>query len=236
MAIWALILTTAAGLALGGPLGALAGAAVGGALAAARRPADPQRAQVAFTVAAIALAAKMAKADGFVSADEFATFQRLFRVPDSERGNAERFYRTAQQSVAGFEAYAQQAADLLGPGSPLLEDLIEALLLIAAVDGLHPDELRFLETVAAIFGFDARSWARIRARHIASAADDPWLVLGVPPGSDAAAVRAAYRALVKQHHPDRHMAAGTPPEFIRVAEARMAAINTAYADLARIAA
>jgi DnaJ like chaperone protein len=44
-------------------------------------------------------------------------------------------------------------------------------------------------------------------------------------------VRAAYRSLVKAYHPDRHMADGTPPEFIRVAEDRMAAINTAYARI-----
>jgi DnaJ-domain-containing protein 1 len=29
------------------------------------------------------------------------------------------------------------------------------------------------------------------------------------------------------------MAAGTPPEFLRVAEARMAAINAAYATVAK---
>ncbi len=40
-------------------------------------------------------------------------------------------------------------------------------------------------------------------------------------------------SLVKTYHPDRHMAAGTPPEFLRVAEARMAAINAAYAEVAR---
>ena len=47
MAIWALILGTAAGLALGGPLGALAGAAVvrsaGAAVAAVRRPLTERR-------------------------------------------------------------------------------------------------------------------------------------------------------------------------------------------------
>ncbi|QMW23534.1 J domain-containing protein [Sandaracinobacteroides saxicola] len=238
MAIWALILGTAAGLALGGPLGALAGAAIGGGIdrAIAVRRQDPQRAQVAFTIAAIALAAKMARADGFVSANEFASFQRLFHVPEAERANAERFYRTAQQSVAGYESYARQAAELLGPASPVLEDLLEALLLIATVDGVHPDEIIFLDAVAVIFGFSPRDWARIKARHIASAPDDPWVILGIPAGSDDATIRAAWRALVKQHHPDRHIAEGTPPEFIRVAEARMAAINAAYAALTKVPA
>src|SRR3546814_2251459 len=54
-----------AGLAIGGPLGALAGAAFGHAIdVGAERLEGPPRAQVAFTIAAIALAAKMARADG----------------------------------------------------------------------------------------------------------------------------------------------------------------------------
>lgn len=231
---WHTLLTGATGAAIGGPLGALMrGLAKRRAEPEARRERRARRRQVAFTIAAIALAAKMARADGHASADEFATFQRLFRVPESERANAERFYRMAKGSTAGFEAYADQAAALLGEGSPVLEDLLEALLLIAATDGVHPDEVAYLDQVAARFGFSAADYARIKARHIAPSADDPYVVLGVAPGASSDEVRAAYRRLVKVHHPDRHMADGTPPEFIRVAEERMAAINAAYATIVK---
>ena len=233
MGVWGTLLGTAAGLLLGGPFGALAGAATGGTVATAARRTSPERAQVAFTIAAIALAAKMARADGVASAQEFATFERLFQVADAERANAARFYGLAQRSVAGFEAYADQAASLLGGGSPVLEDLLEALLMIATTDGVHPGELDYLAAVAVRLGFDDARYARIRARHIAPAPDDPYVVLGVAPGADAASLRRAYLDLVKTYHPDRHLAAGTPPEFIRVAEARMAAINTAYATVAK---
>ena len=233
MSIWATLAGAAAGLLLGGPLGALAGAAAGGAIDLTTRRTNPQRRRVAFTIAAIALAAKMARADGDPSAAEFATFQRLFNVEAAEADNARRFYDLAKQSMAGFEAYAQQAATLLGPGSPLLEDLLDALWLIAAVDGFHPAELAYLDQVAAQLGFDAAQAAQIRARHTGPAQDDPWAVLGVAPGIDAAALRAAYHALVKQYHPDRHLAEGMPAEFIRVTESRMAAINDAYARIAK---
>ena len=236
MGVWGTVIGTAAGALLGGPLGALAGAALGGgADLVLLRLSSPERRQVAFTIAAIALAAKMARADGFASPQEFAVFERLFEVPASERANAARFYDLAKGSIAGFEAYATQAATLIGRGSPVLEDLLEALLLIAAVDGFHGEELAYLDAVAARLGFDAAQWARIRARHVAATPDDPYTVLGVAPGSDLATVRAAYRDLVKRHHPDRHFAGGTPIEFIRVAEARMAAINAAYAALAKAA-
>lgn len=232
MSMWHMLLTGATGVAVTGPLGALMRA-----FAARRTPPEARsekrqrRRQVAFTIAAIALAAKMARADGYASSEEFATFQRLFRVPESERENAERFYRMAQGSTAGFEAYADQAAKLLGEGSPVLEDLLEALMLIAATDGVHPEEVAYLDQVADRFGFSASEYARIKARHIEPSADDPYVILGLEPGASPAEVRAAYRSLVKTYHPDRHMAEGTPPEFIRVAEARMAAINGAYARI-----
>ncbi|WP_310476262.1 DnaJ family molecular chaperone [Sandarakinorhabdus sp.] len=229
MSIWATLAGTALGLVIGGPLGALAGAAAGGAVDAARaRATRPERRRVAFSIAAIALAAKMASADGNASAAEFATFQRLFHVDPSEASNARRFYDLAKSSMAGFQAYAIQAADLLGQGSATLEDLLDALWMIAAVDGFHEAELAFLGEVATILGFNDAEQARIRRRHTAPAADDPWAVLGVEPGADASALRAAYHALVKRYHPDRALAEGVPSEFIRVSELRMANINAAY--------
>lgn len=234
MSIWATLAAAATGLLLGGPIGALAGAAAGGVADLVRvRAATPERRRVTFTIAAIALAAKMARADGEASAAEFATFQRLFHVETSETENARRFYDLAKKSTAGFEAYAEQAATLLEPASPILEDLLDALWLIAAVDGFHAAELAFLDQVAGRLGFDAAAAARIRARHTDPAQDDPWAILGVSPGADPATLRAAYHALVKQYHPDRHLAQGVPAEFIRVTEARMAMINDAYARIAR---
>jgi DnaJ like chaperone protein len=241
MSIWATLAGTALGLVIGGPLGALAGAAAGGAVDAAITSLRPERArdrrQVGFTIAAIALAAKMARADGQATAAEFATFQRLFHVPPHEAANARRFYDMAKTSTAGADAYAAQAAQLLGAGSPLLEDLLDALWMIAAVDGFHGAELAFLEQVATGLGFDAATQAGIRRRHLpdqhdgADGARDPWAILGVAPDSDPAALRAAYHALVKRYHPDRALAEGVPSEFIRVAERRMADINAAYDQL-----
>jgi DnaJ like chaperone protein len=232
MSIFAALAGAATGLVIGGPMGALIGAAAGGSIGLViSRTARPSERPVAFTIAAIALAAKMAGADGNPTPSEFRTFQRLFQVEPHETENVRRFYDMAKTSTAGFEAYAAQAAQLLGPGSPLLEDLLEALWLIAATDGFHPDEMPFLAGVARHLGIPPETAAAIRARHVASPETDPWSILGVAPGADPATLRQAYHALVRQYHPDRHLAAGMPSEFIRVAEARMAAINAAYATL-----
>jgi DnaJ like chaperone protein len=48
------------------------------------------RRQVAFSVAMIALSAKMAKADGIVTADEVAAFRRIFVVEANEERSVNR--------------------------------------------------------------------------------------------------------------------------------------------------
>ncbi|WP_222873706.1 TerB family tellurite resistance protein [Hankyongella ginsenosidimutans] len=80
-----------------------------------RAPLKPVETQsAAFTIAAIALAAKLSAADGRSSEAEFRTFQRLFSVEPGEAENVARFYRFAQKSPHGFELYASQARDTLG--------------------------------------------------------------------------------------------------------------------------
>ena len=75
------------------------------------------RRRVAFSVAMIALSAKMAKADGIVTQDEVHAFQQIFlgSARPSAR-NVERLYNLAKADVAGFEAYAEQMAGLCGTG------------------------------------------------------------------------------------------------------------------------
>ena len=58
-------------------------------------------------------------------------------------------------------------------------------------------------------------------------------VLGIGHEDSDADVKAAYRALVREHHPDRLMAQGMPQEFIDVANKKVAAINEAYHRIRR---
>ena len=57
---------------------------------------------------------------------------------------------------------------------------------------------------------------------------DPYLVLGVEPGSSTARVKAAWRRLAREHHPDL---TGGDAAAARAATRRMAEINTAYETL-----
>ncbi|MDP4823863.1 MAG: DnaJ domain-containing protein, partial [Aestuariivirgaceae bacterium] len=86
--------------------------------------------------------------------------------------------------------------------------------------------------VAEIFGFDDPAFRRIRARHSAGAFD-AFDVLGLAHTADDDEIRTRYRQLVRENHPDIHIAAGMPPELIDIATAKIAAINAAYESIAR---
>ena len=187
----------------------------------------PER-SVAFTMAVIALAAKLAKADGVVTDDEREIFSRLFVVPAGERRNVERIFRIASGSAAGFEAYATQIARLFHDSPKVLEDVLDSLFHIAGADGvMHPGEMRFLERVTEIFGIKHR-FRCIRARHMTHPDDAAYEALGVSPCDDLEDIRRAYRKLVRENHPDRLIARGVPREMLKLATRRMAAINTAF--------
>ena len=190
--------------------------------------------QVAFTIGVIALSAKMAKADGVVTEDEVAAFNDVLQVPAHELSNVRLVFDLARQSVAGFESYARQIARMFEDRAAALEDLLDGLFHIAKADGvIHPDELSFLERVAGIFGFTGPEWDRIRCSHLGCEKADPHTILGLEPGVPDDEIKAAYRRLARQHHPDALRGRGVPEEFVGLAGQKLAAINEAYDRLRR---
>lgn len=249
MSILAAILGGAAGfIALGGPLGALLGAAAGHAIGKiagrkddeAETPAidgvDPRAVtkQIAFTIAVIALGAKMAKVDGVVTRDEVDAFKQVFRIPDDEMKNVGRVFDQARKSPHGFEAYAGQVAHMFRNQRAVLEELLDGLFHIAKADGRVPAvELEYLRKVGEIFGFNERDFERIRAEHLGPDKADPYEILGVARSMSDSEIKVAYRTLVREHHPDRLIAKGVPKEFIDVANEKLATVNAAWDRIAR---
>ena len=197
--------------------------------------ADPAtRRQVAFSVAMIALSAKMAKADGIVTADEVAAFRRIFVVEANEERSVNRLFDLAMRDVAGFESYASKIANLYGNDVGGLTDVVDGLFAIARADGaVHEAELVYLERVAGIFGISGPAFARIAERHVVGAEGDPYIVLGVERGRPLADIRRQYLKLVAESHPDKLVARGVPPECLALANQRLAAINHAYERIER---
>lgn len=189
----------------------------------------------AFTLALVALAAKMAVADGVVSASEERVFHQLVQAPDADTQEIERFFQLAQQDVAGYQSYARKVRKLFTEHPETLEHVLDALFHIASADGMiHEGELDFLTDVSDIFGFDEARFAQIAARFVVDdSGPDPFLVLGLSPHADEEEVRRVYRRLMAEHHPDRLVAKGVPEELISIATAKVAAINAAYDTISR---
>ena len=192
----------------------------------------------AFTLALIALSAKMAVADGVVTASEVRAFYRTVDVPPGQQQQIERLFELANRDVAGYESYARKIGRFFLDVPDTLEHVLDGLFFIASADGLvHEAELEYLKSVSALFGFDDARFEQIAAQHVVLDHDfDPYMVLGLAPDASRDEVRRVYRLLVAEHHPDRLIAKGVPEELIDLATARMAAINLAYAALTRPAA
>ena len=197
------------------------------------RPDGEPLKDIAFTIAVIALSAKMAKADGVVSPLELQAFAEVFRYSPEEAKNVERVFDMAKEDTAGYEAYADQIAGLLKDDRKLLQHVLEGLMYVAAADGvLHPQEDQFLASVANRFGFSDSEYRFFRARFVADNGN-PYDALRLTPDASDAEVKAQYRKLVRDNHPDRLMANGVPAEFIELANRKLAAINEAYDTIAR---
>ena len=221
MSLWTRISDALSALTSGEPLSAVF-----------ERLRTPPERSAAFAIAVIALAAKMAKADGLVTRDEVTAFREVFHIPPAEEKNAARLFNFARTDVAGFEEYASQIKSMFDGQEGTLCDLIEGLFHIAVADGeYHPNEDVFLERVSVIFGLSQAQFRGLRTRFVPDAEPDPFHVLGLPADADLKQAKAAWRMMVRESHPDRMMARGVPEEMIKMAEKRLIAVNRAFDEI-----
>ena len=184
---------------------------------------DPQlRRKVAFSVAMIALSAKMAKADGVVTQDEVRAFQQIFAVPAEEARNVARLYEIANKDIAGYEAYAEQMAEMCGSGREncaMLAEILDGLFYIAKPPTACCTSARAISCGA--LPRSSGSTTRITAASLP--ATSIW-AMPIPMSCSASSaglpfdeVRRHYHKLVADNHPDRLIARGVPEEFIAIA-------------------
>ena len=220
MSIWAKITTAISMLAKGEPLAKI--------FSKLRTP--PEK-SVAFTIAVIALGAKMAKSDGSVKKEEVKVFRRIFHIPESEVAAAGKVFDLARQDVAGYDVYARRIRKMFGERHQTLLDLMESLFHIALADGeYHPKEDKFLQNVNEIFGFSGRDFLKLKARFV-EVEMDPHEILGVEPYSNIKEIKRAYKDKVLECHPDKLIARGMPEEAIKLAQTKLSQINNAYEQL-----
>lgn len=182
----------------------------------------------AFTSAFVALAAKMAKADGVAVLAERDAFERFLETPPEDIPRIRRLYDLAKQDTAGFEAYAERIGRLLRDDPKIMRCVLECLIYVACSDGiLHPAEDEFLHIVADKFGISKAEFRKMRALFVRDA-ESPYEILGLSPDASDAELKAHFRRLANELHPDKLIAAGAEPALVKAATAKFATINAAY--------
>ncbi len=232
MSIWGKFIVSAAGFALGGPIGALIGAVAGHAIdkikTKQKLPEESALKQIGFTVGVIVLSAKMAKADGKVTKEEIRAFQNKISVPENEIKNVARLWDQAKKTTDGFEVYAQQICQLLGKNSSVLEELLNLLIIIAKADGkITKSEILYLKQVSIIFGFSIEKFERIYSSNLGKISD-PYQILGVTRNTPIVEIKNKWKLLASNHHPDKLIAQGLPIDFIEKSTNRLQEINNAW--------
>ena len=240
MAFWGKLIGGVAGLAVGGPLGAMLGVAAGHGVDQARERESP-RPRHALRVeplidSAFALMGHVAKADGRVSEAEIAaaeTWMRRLNLSPAQRQRAVAQFEAGKRAEFSVARTVREFRVRAGGDALLLRTLLQMQVSVARADGrLSAASRGALAGVLAALGVPAalldamlgQPGAAGGGRRVGPTAprlEDDYAVLGVPASADPAAIKGAYRRLMSRHHPDR---AGDDP----AATARAQAINDAY--------
>ncbi len=238
MAIWGKLIGGVAGLAVGGPLGALLGVAAGHSVDQARATESPRPRQRldALIDSGFALMGHIAKADGRVSEAQIAAaeaWMRRLNLNDAQRQRAVARFEAGKGTQFSVSRTIGQFRLEVGADPRSLHTLLEMQVAVAIADGrLSAASRQALVGVLsrlglpaavldAVLGESGAAGAGRRMGATASRIGQDYALLGVPANADPAAIKSAYRRLMSRHHPDR---AGDDPG----ATARAQAINEAY--------
>ncbi len=251
--VWGKIIGGVAGFALGGPFGAVVGAAFGHAadhsglagiraqfgIPAGFTPRVAGGRDQMFAVGVVFLAAKLAKCDGPIKRAEIDAFKRGFRIPPEAVQDIGRLFDRARDSDEDPFIHATALGRAFSANRFMLEDVLAALFTIARADAaLNRREEQFLRNVWHGFGLDEESWSRARDNQPRRAVteqdlEDPYAILGITRDTPDDAIRAAWRQLMRENHPDSLASRGVPAEFLASAGDKVARINAAWDRIKR---
>tara|TARA_B100000427_G_scaffold247352_1_gene210428 strand:- start:130 stop:855 length:726 start_codon:yes stop_codon:yes gene_type:complete len=238
MSIWGSLIGGMIGLSLGGPFGMLLGSLIGGKISRAKSRASFRsfaHPQQIFALSLIVLSAKLSKADGQVSKEELVAVKDKLRIPENEIDQVGKIFNKAKEESAGYEAYAQQIAQIYRSNINVLEEVINILFYIAEADGNISDtEFKMIEHIAQIFGLTEVQFNSIRESRKSSGKLNPYIVLESKPDDKIEIIRKRYLKLSKDHHPDLLMSKGVPQEVIDESKAKMRAINSAWGQIQKL--
>ena len=219
------------------------------------------QAQMTFFVATFSMLGKMANADGHVSDTERRTVQFFMSqdlhlsAPDQDF--AMRIFDTAAVSTESFEKFAEQFYQSFYGDPQMIEMMMDILVRVAMADGVLSDqENQFIAKAAMCMrypagnveylktrygfrqnqegghssGYSSGSSSRSDAGSLAAA----YSVLGCSSSDSDETIKARYKKLIKEFHPDVIASKGLPEEFMKFATEKFDQIQKAYEAIKKV--
>jgi DnaJ like chaperone protein len=199
--------------------------------------ADPvSQAQINFLTCLIGLSISVAQADGRVKTSHVEAMKEFFRTHFSfpsvdqdliQRLIDEMYANRDRIDVPGLCAYYATVSTMEGRVL-----LLRLLFQIAQADaaGITRTEEDLIRRIALMLGLGEQSFRQARAEFIRQSGG-AWQVLGLSPDAGIDEIKAAYRRLSLENHPDK--VANLGPEFVKVAEEKFKVIQEAYDEIRR---
>ena len=199
--------------------------------------------QALFFKATFAVMGKVAKADGRVTEHEiqFARDVMLrMRLDDAKKRQAMVYFAEGKAADFDLAAVLRPLSLLIQRRSAVKIMFLEIQLQAAMADGeISPNELKVIQQVCTFLKMSQEDMNQLLSRMQAQQSfqgqqtseeslEDAYQVLGVSATVDDPALKTAYRRLMSQHHPDKLVAKGLPPEMMLLAKEKTQEIQAAY--------
>lgn len=209
--------------------------------------------QAVFFYTTFSVMGHVAKAKGQVTNHEIAfasAYMNKLGLNNEMRQQAQDAFREGKMAGFPLKDRLRKFKRICGNRHDLLLMFLEIQIQVAFSDGdLDSQEREVLHTIAKLLGYSARQLDNLLEMIIAGAAfhqsgqsyqhssagvsrasqiDSAYKVLGVSKDSSKAEVKKAYRKLMSQHHPDKLIAKGLPPEMMESAKEKTQEIQAAY--------
>ena len=195
---------------------------------------------------AVALIAKLAKADGKVSELEAELVSNLlddisqaFSDPLEAREHLKLIFNEEKDIQDNISFVASEYFNKTRQEGFKQIKVLEFLISLAFIDGvLHPKEKETIETIARAFFVDEETLNELfsafdafykqKESHKSKNLDDYYRTLDINPNCSDKELKSAYRKLVRKYHPDVVTGKGGSENDIQAANAKLQEINEAY--------
>lgn len=228
---------------LGGPIGALVGAAIGHIYDKDDpTPGNEHKARILFFAYFFSCAAKVAKADGKISAKEIETTEALmdrFGLEDKTKEFAKNVFRKSKDSRRSIDEDYKEVGRLIAYEPTVAQSFLGGLFEIVRSNGKTFNEIqvRFLlrgEERLKLQPGTVKSWIRggyappnVNSSNDKLSLDESYEVLSVKNDCTDSELKNAYRKKVGDFHPDKLRSKNLPEEFLVFANRQLSRINQA---------